>query len=308
MLTEKQLKYQNKVKLIAFIIMVSGLLLVLLWSIKRKDEGNTQPVKSTVAINYTSSDGAAKSYNYTCASTSCSLSSQAGDFALINDGSYILLNLTTGQTDKLELPSMTKNFMVASDEFYGLVYTKDESNSAAFYESSQTRSIYDGELPYNEMNTKEISEALSQLYPRGYFYKVEEGVGSLYKLEGNEQVITGIEGFVTKDGVLYIITNKGVSYFDEAGTIVNKLTDAKKVYAAMHEDKFIIVDKDGQLKLATLEGERVETISEITGNIQTLTVENGILTVVVEDADYATNQKTIKYEYSIDAKQLKIVE
>ena len=38
MLTEKQLKYQNKVKLIAFIIMVSGLLLVLLWSIKRKDE------------------------------------------------------------------------------------------------------------------------------------------------------------------------------------------------------------------------------------------------------------------------------
>ena len=308
MLTEKQLKYQNKVKLIAFIIMVSGLLLVLLWSIKRKDEGNTQPVKSTVAINYTSSDGVAKSYNYTCASTSCSLSSQAGDFALINDGSYILLNLTTGQTDKLELPSMTKNFMVAGDEFYGLVYTKDESNSAAFYESSQTRSIYDGELPYNEMNTKEISEALSQLYPRGYFYKVEEGVGSLYKLEGNEQVITGIEGFVTKDGVLYIITNKGVSYFDEAGTIVNKLADAKKVYAAMHEDKFIIVDKDGQLKLATLEGERVETISEITGNIQTLTVENGILTVVVEDADYATNQKTIKYEYSIDAKQLKIVE
>ena len=39
-MTESQLKYMNKVKLISFIILVAGLLLVLVWSIMKNNVNN----------------------------------------------------------------------------------------------------------------------------------------------------------------------------------------------------------------------------------------------------------------------------
>ena len=310
MLNEKQLKYQNKVKLISFIILVVGLLLVLFWSIKNKEvPENTEPQSRTLAINYKNAKGEDAKYDYTCASDTCVLASQAGEFALVKDESYKLVNLASGASTILNLPTMTKNFMVANGDFYGLVYTKDETNGGSFYEHSKTRTIYDGELNYDEMNADAVRESLTKLYPRGYFYIIKDSVGKLYKLDDNTLVIDNISGMVSHNTELYIASEKGISYFDAEGQLIDKLTDAKQVFAEMHEEKFVILDKDNFLKLSTLDGERSDKMVEVKeGRIQSIKVENGIVRIIIEDKDYETTQKLIKYEYDIDNTKLSPIE
>ena len=81
-MTESQLKYMNKVKLISFIILTAGLLLVLVWSIM-KNKTVEEPVEEekTLAINY-EIYGTSTKYDYSCATEDCVLSSQEGLFAL----------------------------------------------------------------------------------------------------------------------------------------------------------------------------------------------------------------------------------
>ena len=64
--------------------------------------------------------------------------------------------------------------MLAGEEFYGLVYTKGESNFASFYEASKDRSLFDDELSFEAMDKESVREALIRLYPRGYFYVIKE--------------------------------------------------------------------------------------------------------------------------------------
>ena len=111
-MTESQIKYMNKVKLISFIILVIGLLLVLAFSIiYHKKPAETEELPTTLAINYEANGEAAK-YDFTCATQDCVLSSQAGAYALVKDGSYKLVSLTNGTTKELNLPTINSNFMV----------------------------------------------------------------------------------------------------------------------------------------------------------------------------------------------------
>jgi len=310
MLNEKQLKYQNKVKLISFIILVVGLLLVLYWSIKNKEiPENEAPQSRILAINYKNAKGEDVKYDYTCTDDACVLGSQAGEFALVKDESYKLINLSSGASTILNLPTMTKNFMVANGDFYGLIYTKDETNAGSFYEHSRTRTIFDGDLNYDEMDQNDVRDALTKLYPRGYFYRIKDGVGKLTKLEDNSLVIDNISGVVAYNTELYIASDTGISYFDADGILVNKLNDTNKVFPVMHEDKFVILDKDNYLKLSTIEGVRSDKMVEVKeGKVQSVKVENGIVRIIIEDKDYETTQKVTKYEYDIDNTKLSPIE
>ena len=153
-MTEKQLKYMNKIKDISFFILVAGLIIVLVWSIMNKNASKPKeeeiPAK-VLAINYDKNGEKAK-YDFTCATQDCILSSQAGSYALVKDGSYKLVNLSNGSNKELQLPTMAKNFMVAGDTFYGLVFTADQTNKASFYDATTGETMYTSELNYEKMN------------------------------------------------------------------------------------------------------------------------------------------------------------
>ena len=304
-MTEEQLKYQNKVKLIACIFLIAGLLLVLLWSIK-KNEAPKKPANkgSNLTITYTGG-----TYDYKCNNTGCALSSQAGLYALVNDGGYHLINLSAKTDKEIKLPTIAKNYMVAAEEFYGLVYTKAESNIASFYEASKDRSLFDDELSYEAMDKDNVRDALIRLYPRGYFYVIKEASGQLYDINNNAVVIENVTGCVVDNTDVYVVSDKGVSAIEQDNSLSEHLTNVKKVYAVMYDHKFVVLDNDGNLKLAAITGEIGDTILETQGrNVQSVSVANTTLKVVVEDAEYATNQKVHNYEYDFTTKQLKTID
>jgi len=303
-MTEEQLKYQNKVKLFAAIVLIIGLVFILLWSIK-KNETPARPATRGNSLAITYSGG---NYEYKCKNTSCSLSSQAGIYALVKDGGYHLINLSAKTDKEVKLPTVAKNYMVASQEFYGLVYTKAESNFASFYEASKDRSLFDDELSYEAMDKDSVRDVLVRLYPRGYFYAIKEGSSQIFDINNNSVVVENVNGCVVDDNNVYVVTDKGALSVEQDNSLSEHLNNVKQVYPAMYDHKFVVLDNDGNLKLATITGEIGETILETQNrNVQSVSVTNTTLKVVVEDAEYATNQKVQNYEYDFTTKQLKTI-
>ena len=308
-MTESQIKYMNKVKLISFIILVIGLLLVLAFSIiYHKKPAETEELPTTLAINYEANGEAAK-YDFTCATQDCVLSSQAGAYALVKDGSYKLVSLTNGTTKELNLPTINSNFMVADENFYGIVYTKDETNKASFYDSETESAFYEDELDYQKMNTEEVQAVLSKMYPRKLFYVVKEELGSIVNYSTNETVLDNVKGIFYYENELYAINDKGLNLFKEDGTVSTLLTDTKEVYNAIYKDKIVVLSKANKIKVATLKGELGSDILDLGENkVDSMNVTNGILRIILQDKDYATNQKLIKYEYDFENNKLNTVE
>ena len=308
-MTEKQLKYQNKVKLISFIIMTAGLLLVLLWSFQKNNapvpiEDNSQ----IIIINYVT-NGNENSYEYTCINEGCTLSSQSGSFALVVDGSNRLVNLITGESKELQIPAMTKNFMIADEVFYGLVYTKGETNSATFYDSGRDRSMFDDTLNYEAMNTDSVRSYLTRLYPRGLFYSITETSGQLYDIDNQNVVIDNVSGIVVDGDGIYIVSNQGVASFGEDNTLTQHLTNVKKAFAVLYDHQFVVLDSDNNLKLASLTGEVGEPLIAVgERNVKSVDVNNTTLRVVIEDEDFANNQKLHNYEYNFASKEVKTID
>jgi uncharacterized protein with PQ loop repeat len=308
-MTESQLKYMNKVKLISFIILVAGLLLVLVWSIMKNNVnnngGNSQ--SQTLAINYENA-GAMSKYDFTCATTDCILSSQAGTFALVRDGAYKLIDLVKGTNKQLTLPTMTKNFMVADTEFYGLVYTKDESNKASFYDYANNKTLFEDELSYEKMNEEEIRTVLNKMFPRKLLYVITDETSMVVNMTDGEPALQNVKGAFYYENELYVV-NSGLHLFKEDGTVEARLEDTKEVYKAVYKDSIVILDKDNIIKVATLKGVKGDKILELGENkVHDINVTNGILRIVLEDKDYATNNKLVKYEYDFETKKLKTVE
>ena len=308
-MTESQIKYMNKVKLISFIILVIGLLLVLAFSIiYHKKPAETEELPTTLAINYEANGEAAK-YDFTCATQDCVLSSQAGVYALVKDGSYKLVSLTNGTTKELNLPTINNNFMVADENFYGIVYTKDETNKASFYDSETESAFYEDELDYQKMNTEEVQAVLSKMYPRKLFYVVKEELGSIVNYSTSETVLDNVKGIFYYENELYAINDKGLNLFKEDGTVSTLLTDTKEVYNAIYKDKIVVLSKANKIKVATLKGELGADILDLGENkVDSMNVTNGILRIILQDKDYATNQKLIKYEYDFENNKLNTVE
>ena len=308
-MTESQIKYMNKVKLISFIILVIGLLLVLAFSIiYHKKPAETEELPTTLAINYEANGEAAK-YDFTCATQDCVLSSQAGVYALVKDGSYKLVSLTNGTTKELNLPTINSNFMVADENFYGIVYTKDETNKASFYDSETESAFYEDDLDYQKMNTEEVQAVLSKMYPRKLFYIIKEELGSVVNYNTNEIVLDNVKGIFYYENELYAINDKGLNLFKEDGTVSTLLTDTKEVYNAIYKDKIVILSKANKIKVATLKGELGADILDLGENkVDSMNVTNGILRIILQDKDYATNQKLIKYEYDFENNKLNTVE
>ena len=307
-MTESQLKYMNKVKLISFILLVIGLLLVLLWSIMKNKVAKTpttpQVQTKTLAINY-ENESQKKKYDYTCATQDCILSSQAGLFALVKDGSYKLVDLVKGTSKELRVPSMKKNFMVAGDEFYGLVFTKDETNKASFFDYKNEKVIFESELSYEKMNEDTVRAVLSKMYPRNLLYTITDETGTIVNLKDGEAALLNVTDVFYYESELYAINEKGLHLFKEDGTVEPKLEDAKEVYNAVYNGSIVILDKDNKLKTATLKGEKGDDILEVGENkVNDITVVNGILKIVLQDKDYETNKKLIKYEYDLEGKKL----
>jgi hypothetical protein len=304
-MTEEQLKYQGKVRLIAAGVLIAGLLLILLWSVK-KNETPKKPANSGNNLSITYSGG---NYEYKCKNANCALSSQAGIFALVNDGGYHLINLSTKTDKEVKLPTVAKNYMLAGEEFYGLVYTKGESNFASFYEASKDRSLFDDELSFEAMDKESVREALIRLYPRGYFYVIKESSGQIFDINNNSVVAENVVGCVVDNTDVYIVNDKGVLSIEQDNSLLEHLNSVKKVYPAMYDHKFVVLDNDGNLKLAAITGEIGDTILETNNrNVQSVVITNTVLKVVVEDVDYATNQKVYNYEYDFTTKQLKTIE
>ena len=308
-MTESQIKYMNKVKLISFIILVIGLLLVLAFSIiYHKKPAETEELPTTLAINYEANGEAAK-YDFTCATQDCVLSSQAGVYALVKDGSYKLVSLTNGTTKELNLPTINSNFMVADENFYGIVYTKDETNKASFYDSETESAFYEDDLDYQKMNTEEVQAVLSKMYPRKLFYIIKEELGSVVNYNTNEIVLDNVKGIFYYENELYAINDKGLNLFKEDGTVSTLLTDTKEVYNAIYKDKIVVLSKANKIKVATLKGELGADILDLGENkVDSMNVTNGILRIILQDKDYATNQKLIKYEYDFENNKLNTVE
>ncbi len=308
-MTESQIKYMNKVKLISFIILVIGLLLVLAFSIiYHKKPAETEELPTTLAINYEANGEAAK-YDFTCATQDCVLSSQAGVYALVKDGSYKLVSLTNGTTKELNLPTINSNFMVADENFYGIVYTKDETNKASFYDSETESAFYEDDLDYQKMNTEEVQAVLSKMYPRKLFYIIKEELGSVVNYNTNEIVLDNVKGIFYYENELYAINDKGLNLFKEDGTVSTLLTDTKEVYNAIYKDKLVVLSKANKIKVATLKGELGADILDLGENkVDSMNVTNGILRIILQDKDYATNQKLIKYEYDFENNKLNTVE
>lgn len=308
-MTESQIKYMNKVKLISFIILVIGLLLVLAFSIiYHKKPAETEELPTTLAINYEANGEAAK-YDFTCATQDCVLSSQAGVYALVKDGSYKLVSLTNGTTKELNLPTINSNFMVADENFYGIVYTKDETNKASFYDSETESAFYEDKLDYQKMNTEEVQAVLSKMYPRKLFYVVKEELGSVVNYSTNEIVLDNVKGIFYYENELYAINDKGLNLFKEDGTVSTLLTDTKEVYNAIYKDKIVVLSKANKIKVATLKGELGADILDLGENkVDSMNVTNGILRIILQDKDYVTNQKLIKYEYDFENNKLNTVE
>ena len=308
-MTESQIKYMNKVKLISFIILVIGLLLVLAFSIiYHKKPAETEELPTTLAINYEANGEAAK-YDFTCATQDCVLSSQAGAYALVKDGSYKLVSLTNGTTKELNLPTINSNFMVADENFYGIVYTKDETNKASFYDSETESAFYEDDLDYQKMNTEEVQAVLSKMYPRKLFYIIKEELGSVVNYNTNEIVLDNVKGIFYYENELYAINDKGLNLFKEDGTVSTLLTDTKEVYNAIYKDKIVVLSKANKIKVATLKGELGSDILDLGENkVDSMNVTNGILRIILQDKDYATNQKLIKYEYDFENNKLNTVE
>ena len=77
----------------------------------------------------------------------------------------------------------------------------------------------------------------------------------------------------------------------------------------MYDHKFVVLDNDGNLKLATLAGEVGESILEVGNrNVQSVSVTDNIMKVVVEDEEFVSNQKVHNYEYDFTTKQLKTID
>ena len=77
----------------------------------------------------------------------------------------------------------------------------------------------------------------------------------------------------------------------------------------MYKESIIILDKDGKIKTSTLDGTKGEAILEVgTNTVESVNVTNGILRVVLQDKDYETNKKVIKYEYDFETKKLNPIE
>ena len=309
-MTESQLKYMNKVKLISFIILVAGLLLVLVWSIMKNNVnnngGNSQ--SQTLAINYENA-GVKSKYDFTCATTDCILSSQAGTFALVKDGAYKLIDLVKGTNKQLTLPTMTKNFMVADTEFYGLVYTKDESNKASFYDYANNKTLFEDELSYEKMNEEEIRTVLNKMFPRKLLYVITDETSMVVNMTDGEPALQNVKGAFYYENELYAINDKGLNLFKEDGTVSTLLTDTKEVYNAIYKDKIVVLSKANKIKVATLKGELGADILDLGENkVDSMNVTNGILRIILQDKDYATNQKLIKYEYDFENNKLNTVE
>ena len=308
-MTESQLKYMNKVKLISFIILTAGLLLVLVWSIM-KNKTVEEPVEEekTLAINY-EIDGTSTKYDYSCATEDCVLSSQEGLFALVRDGSYKLVSLTKGTTKELNLPTINKNFMVAADEFYGILYTKDETNKASFYDDATEETLYEDELDYEKMDTEEIHKALNKMYPRKLFFIIKEELGSVINLETEATVLDKVTGIFYYENELYAINDKGLNLFKEDGTVNTLLQDTKEIYNAVYKDKIVILDNDNKIKTSTLKGVKGQNILDLGENkVDSINVTNGILRIILKDKDYDTNNKLIKFEYDFENNKLNTVQ
>ena len=311
-MTEAQLKYMNKVKLITFCILVAGLLLVLVWSIMKNKVAQTpstpQVQTKTLAINY-EVDGTKKKYDFTCETQECILSSQAGIMALVKDGSYKILDLVKGTNKKVELPTMGKNFMIAGDEFYGLIYSKDQTNKASFYDYANQKTLFEDELSYDKMNEETVRAALNKMYPRKLIYVITEDSSMIVNLTDGEPALQNVNGVFYYENELYAINDKGLNLFKEDGTVETTLSDVKMIFNATNKDTIIVLDKDNKIKTATLKGEKGEEILDIGENqINDINVTNGILRIILQDKDYATNKKLIKYEYNFETKKLSTIE
>lgn len=309
-MTESQLKYMNKVKLRSFIILVVGLLLILVWSIMKNNVAKepTDNGNQTLAINYVV-DGNEKKYDFTCATTDCVLSSQAGTFALVKDGAYKLVDLVVGTNKQLTLPTMTKNFMIAGTDFYGLVYTKDESNKASFYDYGSNKTLFEDELSYEKMNEEEVRTVLNKMFPRKLLYVITDDSAMIVNMTDGEPSLQNVKGVFYYENELYVINNEGLNSYKEDGTVEKKITDAKDIYNVLYTDSIVVLDKDNKIKLSTLKGERGDTIIELGENkVNDITASNGILRIVLADKDYETNKKLVKYEYDFETKKLKTVE
>ena len=311
-MTEKQLKYMNKVKAISFCILVAGLLLVLLWSIMKNKKTTTpvtpQPEAKVLAINY-EKNGAKTKYDFTCATQECILSSQTGVYALVKDGNYKLVNLEKGTNKELNVPVMNKNFMIAGDDFYGLVFTSDETNKASFYNATNGQTMYSQVLDYEKMNEEEVRDVLNKMYPRKLIYVIKEETSEINNLESTEPVLENVKAVFYYESKLYAINDKGLNLFKEDNTVETTLADAKEIYNAMYQENIIILDKDGKIKTSTLDGTKGDAILEVgTNTVESVNVTNGILRVVLQDKDYETNKKVIKYEYDFETKKLNPIE
>ena len=310
-MTEKQLKYMNKIKTISFFILVAGLILVLVWSIMNKNASKPKeeeiPAK-VLAINYDKNGTKAK-YDFTCATQDCILSSQAGSYALVKDNTYKLINLSNGSNKELQLPAMAKNFMVAGDTFYGLVFTADQTNKASFYDATSGETMYASELNYEKMNENEVRDVLNKMYPRKLFFIIKEELGTVINTETKETIIDNVKAVFYHENALYAIDSKGLSLFKEDNTVEEKITGVKEVYNAMYKENILILDTDNKIKTSTLTGEKGDTILELgEGKVDSLNISNGILRITVQDKDYETNKKLVKYEYDFEAKKLTPIE
>ena len=310
-MTEKQLKYMNKVKAISFFILVAGLVLVLVWSIMNKNASkpkHTEEQAKVLAINY-DKDGTQAKYDFTCATQECILSSQAGVYALVKDGSFKLVNLSNGSNKELKLPTMTKNFMIAGETFYGLIYTGDETNKASLYDAATGETKYASELNYEKMNETGVREVLNKMYPRKLLYIIKEELGTVMNTETNEPVMDNIKAVFYYDNSLYAIDGKGLSVFKEDNTVEEKITTVKEVYNAMYKESILVLDNDNKIKTSSLNGEIGDTIVELgEGKVESLNITNGILRITIQDKDYETNKKLVKYEYDFEAKKLSPIE
>ena len=311
-MTEAQLKYMNKVKAISFVILVAGLLLVLVWSIMKnkiaKQPATPQEQTKTLAINY-ESGGEKKKFDFSCATQDCVLSSQTGTFALVKDGSYKLVDLVKGSNKQLSIASITKSFIVAGDEFYGLVYTTDESNKASFYDYANNKTLFESELSYEKMNEEEVRTVLNKMYPRKLLYIITDEDGMIINLTDGEPALQNVKAAFYNESELYAINDTGLNLFKEDGTVEASLTDLKEIYNAVYEGNIVVLDKDNKIKTVTLKGEKGDDIVDIGANkVNDITITNGILKIVLEDKDYETNKKLVKYEYDFETKKLKTIE
>ena len=159
------------------------------------------------------------------------------------------------------------------------------------------------------MNTEEVQAVLRKMYPRKLFYVVKEELGSIVNYSTNETVLDNVKGIFYYENELYAINDKGLNLFKEDGTVSTLLTDTKEVYNAIYKDKIVVLSKANKIKVATLKGELGADILDLGENkVDSMNVTNGILRIILQDKDYATNQKLIKYEYDFENNKLNTVE